>query len=106
MYKLVFFVPIADADHVKESIFKTGAGTIGEYSKCSWEVEGIGQFMPSEKSNPTIGKSFHLERVPEKKVEILCQESQIKEAVKALKSSHPYEEPAFEILKVYNHLFS
>ena len=44
LYKLIFYVPTADAERVKTSIFKTGAGSIGHYSHCSWETEGMGQF--------------------------------------------------------------
>lgn len=102
MYKLVFYVPKPDADSVKEAIFQTGAGSLGNYSRCSFEVEGVGQFMPNSQANPTIGSSNELARVEELKVEILCTEKNISKAVAALRKNHPYEEPAYEILKVYN----
>ena len=105
MYKLVFYVPVRDADSVKNSIFLTGAGQIGNYSNCSWETEGIGQFKPLSGSNPSIGSQNELERVAELRVEILCEVHNIKSAIKALKSSHPYEEPAYEVLAVLNQEF-
>lgn len=105
LYKLIFYVPTADAERVKCSIFKTGAGSIGHYSHCSWETEGIGQFKPLDGSNPTIGHHNTLEKVPELKVEILCTSNNIKDAVISLRKSHPYEEPAYEVISIQNHLF-
>ena len=105
MYKLVFYVPINDAENVKKSVFLTGAGQIGNYSNCAWETEGFGQFKPLSGSNPTIGKLDCVEKVPELRVEILCESKNIKEAIKALKDSHPYEEPAYEVFAVLNQEF-
>jgi len=103
MYKLIFYVPQNEAETVKNSIFNTGAGKIGNYSHCSWETSGIGQFMPLDGANPTIGTLEKLERVQELRVEILCEDSNINEAVAALKRSHSYEEPAFEVLSILNY---
>lgn len=104
-YKLIFYVPTKDAQRVKESIFQTGAGTIGNYSHCSWEVEGIGQFKPLKGSNPSIGTIEKIEQVKELRIELMCTQDQLKDAVFALKESHPYEEPAFDIISIQNHLF-
>ena len=103
LFKLVFFVPKAASEGVKEKIFETGAGAIGNYSKCSWECEGVGQFLPNGNANPTIGLSHQLEKVPELKVEILCSEQNIELACEALFAAHPYEEPAYEVLSIYNY---
>lgn len=104
-YKLVFYVPTEDAERVKESIFQTGAGRIGNYSHCSWEVEGMGQFKPLKGSNPAIGTIEKVEKVKELRVELMCTKDQVKDAISALKESHPYEEPAFDIISIENHLF-
>jgi hypothetical protein len=100
LYKLIFFVPVKMSEKVKEAIFKTGAGTVGEYSRCSFETQGTGQFMPSAKANPAIGSSHNLEKVLENKVEILCTSSQIQDAVTTLKEVHPYEEVAYEVYRL------
>ncbi|MAX65560.1 MAG: NGG1p interacting factor NIF3 [Halobacteriovoraceae bacterium] len=105
MYKLIFYVPSMDKENVKNAIFKTGAGRIGHYSHCAWEVEGMGQFLPLQGANPHLGKIEQLERVKEYRVEVLCEEDQLRPALAALKSSHPYEEPAYEIVSVLNHKF-
>lgn len=99
-YKLIFFVPVADADRVKNSVFKTGAGHLGNYANCSFETRGVGQFMPLIGSDPYLGSQNKLEKVDELKVEILCTESNIKAAVTAMKTAHPYEEVAYEVYKL------
>lgn len=105
MYKLIFYVPTDSAAQVKKAIFSTGAGKIGNYSHCSWETQGVGQFMPLSGANPTLGRKNHLESVKELRVEILCLEDQVKSAIKEMKASHPYEEPAFEVVSVLNYKF-
>jgi len=100
-YKLAFYVPIANATAVKNAIFATGAGTIGNYRHCAFQVKGLGQFLPSEKANPVIGESGKEEVVEEYKVEILCSdEENTRDAVRELKKAHPYEEVAYEVYKV------
>tara|TARA_R110002167_G_scaffold32146_22_gene104873 strand:+ start:286 stop:597 length:312 start_codon:yes stop_codon:yes gene_type:complete len=100
MYKFSFFVPIEYADVVKQAVFNAGAGCIGDYAECSWETLGTGQFKPLEGSDPFIGKHKKLQRVQELKVEMVCQESAIKNVIKVFKQIHPYEEPAYEVLKL------
>lgn len=100
MFKLIFYVPVEQAEEVKEAVFKTGAGKLGNYSHCSWQVLGQGQFKPLAGSKPFIGKANTLEVVDEFRVEILVEESLIKEALVALKQAHPYEEPAYEVIRL------
>lgn len=102
MYKLIFYVPLDNAEEVKEEIFKTGAGSIGNYSHCSFETMGTGQFKPLSGANPSIGTIEKLEKIKELKVEILCEQKNIKEAILAMKASHPYEEVAYEVVSVLN----
>lgn len=102
MFKIIFFVPIKDAESVKNALFQVGAGELGAYSHCSFETRGIGQFLPKEGANPHIGSKGVIERVEELKVEILCPKELLPEAVKALKETHPYEVPAFEIIELFN----
>jgi hypothetical protein len=99
-FKLIFFVPKQSANFVKDAIFKTGAGKMGNYSHCCFETSGVGQFKPLSGATPTIGSVDNVERVEELKIEILVLENQMKPALKALKNSHPYEEIAFEIIKL------
>lgn len=100
MYKLCFFVPLAQAEFVKRAVFLTGAGRIGSYDQCCWETTGTGQFRPLSGSKPFIGEAGALEKVAELKVEMVCNEKLIREAVAALKKAHPYEEPAYEVIRL------
>ena len=97
MYKLAFFVPESHLDVVKAAVFSTGAGKIGDYQECCWQVLGQGQFRPMASADPFIGNAGILEQVDEFRVELVCQDALIKEAVAALKQAHPYEEPAYDV---------
>ncbi|SDL92975.1 hypothetical protein SAMN05661010_02889 [Modicisalibacter muralis] len=102
MYKLAFFVPIDDAENVKEALFKSGAGRIGDYEACCFQTRGSGQFRPLAGADPHIGQVGELERVEELKVELVCPDELIQDAVAALKAAHPYEEPAYDVWKLAN----
>ena len=97
MYKLIFYVPVDACDAVKKAIFKTGAGALGNYSDCCWQVLGNSEFIPGNDAKPHIGKANKAEVVAEFRVEILCTNENIEQAVKALIETHPYEKPAFEV---------
>ncbi|HEY8939075.1 MAG TPA: NGG1p interacting factor NIF3 [Cellvibrio sp.] len=97
MYKLVFFVPESHLEQVKTAVFSAGAGRIGNYDQCCWQVQGSGQFRPLAGANPYIGNSGQLETLPEYRVEMVCADEFIQAAVAALRAAHPYEEPAFDV---------
>jgi len=100
MYKLSFFVPQEALEAVKAALFKVGAGYIGSYDQCCWQVKGLGQFRPLQGSDPAIGDREKLTTLEEWKVELVCEEGLINAAVKALKATHPYEEVAYEVIKL------
>jgi hypothetical protein len=97
MYKLCFYVPETHVEIVKEVIFAVGAGQIGNYDHCCWQVLGRGQFRPLKGSDPFIGEAGRVEQVAEFKVEMICSDEFIQPAVTALKKSHPYEEVAYDV---------
>ncbi|MGH1440989.1 MAG: NGG1p interacting factor NIF3 [Cellvibrionaceae bacterium] len=100
MYKLVFFVPETHCEHVKQAVFEAGAGKQGHYSHCSWQTLGQGQFLPLQDSQPYLGEKDTLEVVAEYRVEVLCDDDVLRQVVRALRQSHPYEEPAYDVLKL------
>lgn len=100
MYKLSFYVPTQNKEEVKTALFDIGVGKYKNYDSCSFETLGIGQFRPINEANPHIGSLGNIERVEEYKVEMICEDSLIKDAVKTLKKSHPYEEVAYEVFKL------
>jgi hypothetical protein len=100
MYKLVVFVPESHLEIVKIALFDAGAGAIGNYDHCCWQVLGQGQFRPLAGSKPFIGIHERLEVVPEYRVEMICAEQYIAPTITALRAAHPYEEPAFELCRL------
>lgn len=100
MFKIIVFIPEDNADVVKQAMFDAGAGRIGLYDCCSWQVLGEGQFRPLEGSQPVIGKTNAIEKVAEYRVEMICEDSAIKAVIAAMKTAHIYEEPAYEILSL------
>lgn len=100
MYKLAFFVPPSHVEQVKSAVFAAGAGRIGAYDQCSWQVLGQGQFRPLDGSQPFIGRSGVVEQVQEWKVELVVADELIQPVVAALKQSHPYEMPAYEVWRL------
>ena len=100
MYKLTIFVPDEALEQVKSALFAVGAGKIGDYEQCCWQVQGTGQFMPLAGSNPHIGTHDSLETVVEWRIEMVVDKSIIVETIEALKRSHPYETPAYDVIEV------
>ncbi|MGB9091514.1 MAG: YqfO family protein [Pseudomonas farsensis] len=97
MYKLAFFVPDSHVEVVKAAVFAAGGGRIGAYEHCAWQVLGHGQFRPMHGSQPYLGQAGEVERVEEWKVELVVADELIVQVVAALKHSHPYETPAYEV---------
>lgn len=91
-------MPETHLEQVKQAVFAAGAGRLGEYDQCCWQVLGTGQFRPGPQANPHIGRSGELEQLPEYRVEMVVADSQISAVVAALKLSHPYEEPAYDVV--------
>lgn len=102
MYTLFFYVPESHLEAVKTAVFAVGAGAIGDYQNCCWQVLGQGQFMPMAGSQPFIGKQNQLEKVTEWRVEMVVAAEYIKAAIAALKVAHPYEEPAYAVYELAN----
>lgn len=100
LYQLSFYVPNSHLESVKTALFQAGAGKLGNYNCCAWQTKGTGQFRPQAGSKPFIGKPDQIEKVDEYKVEMLCDAENVTQVITALKASHPYEEPAYNIIKL------
>jgi hypothetical protein len=102
MYQISFYVPVKDAGKVKTAMFEAGAGHIGNYDCCSWQVLGQGQFRPLAGSHPAIGSHGEVEMVMEYRVEMVCLEDSLGAAITAMKLAHPYEEVAYQVMRLEN----
>lgn len=100
--KLNTYIPLSKATHVKEALFKAGAGNIGNYSKCSFTIEGTGSYMGNEESNPTLGEKGELRHEKEVQIGVTFQKHNKSAILKALFKSHPYDEVAYELTSLEN----
>lgn len=100
MFKLCCYIPESHVETVKTALFEAGAGRIGNYEHCAWQVLGQGQFRPLADSKPFIGAQDALESVAEYRVEMVCADEVIADVIDALRQAHPYEEPAFDVIRV------
>ncbi|GHB76126.1 Nif3-like dinuclear metal center hexameric protein [Persicitalea jodogahamensis] len=100
--KLTFFVPLSNADQVLDKLYEAGAGTIGNYSECSFRVNGEGTFRPLDGATPFSGKVGRLERASEQRVELMFPSHVEGKVMQALRRSHPYEEVAYYLHTLEN----
>ena len=100
MYKIAFFVPASHLEAVKSAVFTAGAGRIGNYDCCCWQTLGSGQFRALQGSQPWLGQQGELKQVDEYRVELVVADNLIRAVLAALRRSHPYEEPAFDVVKL------
>ncbi len=101
-YKLIVFVPVKSLAKVSNAIFAAGAGAIGNYSHCGWGTDGTGTFLPLAGAKPAIGKKGRLEKVQEIRFESIVPSGRLDDVVAAMRKSHPYETPAFDVVRLYD----
>ncbi len=102
LVKLVTFVPEEHAEKVRNAIFNSGAGNIGNYDSCSFNIQGNGSFRGNENTNPFVGERGKLHFENEIRIETIVPSYLKNKAIKALLSSHPYEEVAYDIYPLDN----
>ncbi len=95
--KIVTFVPESSADDVRSGLAASGAGLIGAYRQCSFNVRGWGTFFGDEGTNPAVGEAGRLERAEEVRLEMVCSRKALPLALAMLNQLHPYEEPAVDV---------
>ena len=95
--KIVTHIPVGSVDEVLKAMGDAGAGKIGNYSHCSFSSRGIGRSLPLEGANPTIGTVGNLEEIEEERVELTCEKELLPAVVAALRNTHPYEEPTYDV---------
>ena len=103
LQKLVSFVPTEHAESVRKALFEAGGGNIGNYTECSFNVEGTGTFRGNENSSPVIGEKGITEKVTETRVELIFEKHLQNQVLNALKKTHPYEEVAYYLNDLDNY---
>lgn len=102
LLKLVTFVPKAQAENVRNALFNAGAGGIGNYDSCSFNVAGEGTFRASELANPFVGEIGEVHTEAEIRIEVILPSFRKVAVRRALLATHPYEEPAYDFYPLSN----
>jgi hypothetical protein len=102
LLKVVTFVPVSHAPTVREALFAAGAGHIGNYDCCSYNIMGEGSFRGQADTKPFVGEPLKLHFEPEIRIETICPRNLLPQVIKAMLQVHPYEEPAYDIYPLEN----
>ena len=98
--KYIAFVPAGDTQTLIDAMAAAGAGQIGDYERAAFTSPGTGTFRPTQGANPTIGSIGRVERVEESMLQMVAPRRSRAQVIAALRSAHPYEEPAFDVMEV------
>jgi hypothetical protein len=101
-WKLVTFVPESHLANVRDAVCAAGAGGIGDYTHCTFSAPGTGTFLPLAGADPFSGKKFQLNEEPERRFETIFPKYALHDVLVALRKAHPYEEPAYDLIKLEN----
>ena len=97
---LVAYVPVAGAAALMDALALAGAGAVGDYSRCSWRVDGTGTFLPGPGASPAVGSVGNETEVEETRLEMVLPRGRRAAVLQALRRSHPYEMPAFQLTEL------
>lgn len=100
--KLYTFIPVAHAEQVSKAVFMAGGGQIGNYSECSFSVEGVGSFTAGTGAHPYAGKQGQKHYEKEMRLEVIFPANLEKKLIEALLKAHPYEEVAYDVIALAN----
>lgn len=100
--KLTTYVPLDYAEKLRKSLFEAGAGKLGNYDQCSFNLEGVGTYRANEKANPFLGEKGELHKENEICLSVIFERHLESHIMKALRANHPYEEVAYEIVNLDN----
>jgi len=94
--------PRSSTDKLIMAMAEAGAGVIGKYSHNAFIVEGMGNWKSEEGSHPVLGEVGKISREPENRIEMVCPEEKLNQVISAIRKVHPYEEPAIDVIKLYD----
>lgn len=100
MDKVVVYVPVDGTEAMIGALSAAGAGRLGDYERCAWSSTGAGTFRPLTGANPALGRVGEIERVAESRVEMVLPRHRRRAVIEALRTAHPYEEPAFDVFEM------
>jgi dinuclear metal center YbgI/SA1388 family protein len=101
--KIITFCPDSFAGNIRKAMTDAGAGHIGNYEECSFNMKGVGTFLANNMASPFVGQKHNLHEEPETRIEMIVPDYHVHKVVQALVSAHPYEEVAYDIYPLENH---
>ena len=102
LFHLTTYVPVSDKEKLLKALHDAGAGNLGNYSHCSFAIEGKGRFLPHENSTPAIGQKDKMTHVKEEQINVIIPKHVKNAVMSALKAAHPYETIAYELVAIEN----
>ena len=102
LLKLITYVPRLHSYAVRQALFNAGAGEIGNYDSCSFNMEGVGTFQANDSAKPFVGNANELHSEPETRIEVILPEYLKFKVLEVLLKTHPYEEPAYDFIALQN----
>jgi dinuclear metal center YbgI/SA1388 family protein len=100
--KLTTYVPTKNAEELRNKLFETGAGRIGNYENCSFSTQGTGTYKGNEHSNPIIGEKGKMHTENEISISVTFEKHIEQNVINTMLKNHPYEEVAYEIVSLEN----
>jgi dinuclear metal center YbgI/SA1388 family protein len=100
--KLVTFIPVDHLSSVRQAIFDAGAGHIGNYDQCGFNMDGYGTFRGNDQAHPFVGKAGLLHAEKEVRFETIYPFWLEQAVIQAMLKAHPYEEVAYDIYSLEN----
>jgi len=100
--KLTTFVPIENAEKLRDALFNAGAGNIGNYDRCSFNIEGEGTYRGNQNSNPAIGKKGENHTENETQISVIYESKNEATILASLQKNHPYEEISYDLITTEN----
>ncbi len=100
LYKIVVFTPGEYVSTIRNAMVQAGAGVIGDYTDCSFKIEGSGTFRPGSQAKPFFGKPGEFSQVAETRLEMIVSENNLSKVSEAVLTSHPYQEPVMDIYPI------
>ncbi|WP_281164989.1 Nif3-like dinuclear metal center hexameric protein [Liquorilactobacillus sicerae] len=99
--QLCVYVPRAAAATVRQALAQAGAGSIGNYTGCSYSAVGTGRFLPNQAAQPLIGQANQPSQAAEEKLEVFVRPRLVGQVIQAMLAAHPYEEPVYYLVPVH-----
>ena len=100
LLKIVVFSPSEATEQVIDAMSEAGAGQIGNYDRCAYQVSGVGTFRPQQGADPYLGKVGEITQTKEDRIEMVFRRQHLSSVVESLRRTHPYEEPAYDVIEL------